>query len=158
MIAKQKLELIYKDIWIWGSVILTFLLLAGGLIVFRRYQRGQITVLKDARETERKRIAADLHDNLGTYATAISASVDENFSVTSSRLILCHLHNLKDYSTQIINALRDTIWVLNKQSITLTGISDRIKNYIQKIQPAYPSIRISVEENIQTETDPLPFP
>lgn len=149
-IVKQKLELLHKDIWIWSSVIITFLILAGAWILFRRNRRKQITALKDAEEKERKRIAADLHDNLGTYATAISANVDEMESKNSTNDTVL-LNNLKEYATQIITSLRDTIWVLNKQSISLTGISDRIKNYVQKIQPAYNAVHIYVEENIKRE-------
>jgi signal transduction histidine kinase len=47
--------------------------------------------------------------------------------------------------------LRDTIWAFNKESITLTGISDRIKIYTQKMQPAYPQASISIEEDIRKE-------
>jgi signal transduction histidine kinase len=61
------------------------------------------------------------------------------------------INNLKNNATEIITSLRDTIWAFNKESITLTGISDRIKTYTQKIQPAYPQIPISVEENINKE-------
>ena len=48
-------------------------------------------------------------------------------------------------------SLRDTIWAFNKESITLTGISDRIKIYTQKMQPAYPQVSISIEEDIRKE-------
>ncbi len=149
-IAKQKLEIVYKNILILSAIIIVLLILMGAYILFRRNKRKQVSALAAAEENERKRIAADLHDNLGTYATAISANVDE-MTNSKSNADPVLLNNLKEYSTQIMNSLRDTIWVLNKQSITLTGISDRIKNHIQKIQPAYPSFNMYVQENIQQE-------
>ncbi|HLY72370.1 MAG TPA: ATP-binding protein, partial [Puia sp.] len=79
-----------------------------------------------------------------------SAGIDE---IESKKLITdgSSISNLKNNATEIITSLRDTIWAFNKESITLTGISDRIKAYTQKIQPAYPQIRISLEENINKE-------
>ncbi len=84
----------------------------------------------------RKRIAADLHDNIGAYATAISADVEK---ITGKGGIgnELQLQNLLQHSREIPNSLRDTIWVLNKDTITITGISDRIKNYINKLDPSY---------------------
>jgi signal transduction histidine kinase len=149
-IAKQKLELLHKDIWIGSVIIITLLILAVAYFLFLRYKRKQIIEVNEAQEKERKRIAADLHDNIGAYASAISANVDDlanNHSIADTTTLI----NLKDYAAEIISSLRDTIWVLKKESITLTGIGDRIKNYVHKIQPGYSAINISVEENINSE-------
>jgi signal transduction histidine kinase len=99
---------------------------------------------------ERKRISADLHDNLGAYATAIKADVEKitenDFAKNSGTL-----HNLQQHSEEIINSLRDTIWVLNKENITITSISDRLKNYVSKLQPSYANINIQINENIEND-------
>jgi len=149
-IAKQKLELLHKDLWNGVAILIILLIATTTYLLFRRNKRRQILALNNAEEKERKRIAADLHDNIGAYASAISASVDE---IESKKLVSDNssIQNLKSNATEIITSLRDTIWAFNKESITLTGISDRIKIYIQKIQPSYPQIQISVEENISTE-------
>jgi signal transduction histidine kinase len=44
--------------------------------------------------------------------------------------------------------LNDTIWVLKKDSLNLTAISDRIKVFIGQIRKSYPAIQLEVEENI----------
>ncbi len=149
-IAKQKLELLHKNIWIGASILVILLIAVSTYLLYRRNKRKQLMALADAEEKERKRIAADLHDNIGAYASAISAGVDE---IESKKLIsdTSSINNLKNNATEIITSLRDTIWAFNKESITLTGISDRIKIYIQKIQPSYPQIQICVEENISKE-------
>lgn len=59
------------------------------------------------------------------------------------------MQNLQQHSREIIYSLRDTIWVLNKENITITGISDRIKSYINKLRPSYEHINIEVAENIE---------
>lgn len=104
--------------------------------------------IMEAEEQERKRIAADLHDNIGAYASAIRADVEkitENPFEKNDQ----SLQNLQQHSREIINSLRDTIWVLNKDNITITGISDRIKNYMSKLQPSYPHIQFNISEGIE---------
>jgi signal transduction histidine kinase len=53
-----------------------------------------------------------------------------------------------------VSNLRDTIWASYKEKIFLTGISDRFKNYIKKISPAYPNVTVEISETI---TNDIPF-
>ncbi len=165
IIAQQNLSLIKKNYWIYGSVGLLIL----GIIVFyslftiyRKKQTLKNELLRKeekylseqaiaaAEENERKRIATDLHDNIGAYASAIRADVEK---ITDNGLQnnMSTLRNLQQHSQEIINSLRDTIWVLNKDHITVTGLSDRIKNYISKLQPTYDKIHFVVTENIKND-------
>jgi signal transduction histidine kinase len=161
-ITEQKLNLAIKNSWLFGSLLFTIM---GGIIVwlgFKNYRRRQTIKMQlaldeekrisaqsilDAEEHERKRIAADLHDNIGAYASAIRADVekitDNGFEKSNASL-----QNLQQHSHEIINSLRDTIWVLNKENITITGISDRIKNYISKLRPTYTSVQFNINEVI----------
>jgi tetratricopeptide (TPR) repeat protein len=92
VIIGQELALVKKNYWLFGSIILS--VLAGILffMLFKNYRTRQKLKLerllaeeklisaqsvKDAEEHERKRIAADLHDNLGAYAAAIASNVDQ---------------------------------------------------------------------------------
>jgi signal transduction histidine kinase len=162
IIALQKLDLITKNYWLYGSSIFALLTAIIFWLIFKNYRRKQNQKMQqaleeekriaaksiiDAEEHERKRIAADLHDNIGAYATAISADVekitDEGFLKSEH-----HLHNLQQHSNEIINSLRDTIWVLNKENLTITSISDRLKNYVNKLQPSYEKINIQIIEEI----------
>ena len=149
-IAKQKLELLHKDIWIASAGLLSLFILLGVYLLYRRNKRLQLVALSQAEEKERRRIAADLHDNIGAYASAISAGIEE---IESRKLIAdaASVQNLKSNASEIMTSLRDTIWAFNKESISLTGISDRVKIYTKKIQPAYPQIFIDVEENISRD-------
>lgn len=164
-ILEQELQLTRRNTLLFGSI--GFIVLAGiiGWQVFRNQRRTQQEKLRaaveeekrmaaqsilEAEEKERKRIAADLHDNIGAYATAIKDDVD-NISGREAGLANIHLDNLRQHSQEIINSLRDTIWVLNKENITLTGISDRFKNYIAKLQPSYPGININIIEKIEQD-------
>jgi signal transduction histidine kinase len=149
-IAEQKLELLHKDIWIFSAGALSLVIILGVYLLYRRNRRMQAIALTQAEEKERRRIAADLHDNIGAYASAISAGIEE---IESRKLIsdVSSIQNLKSNASEIMTSLRDTIWAFNKDSITLTGISDRVKIYTQKIQPAYPQVFIDVEEDISLD-------
>ena len=106
--------------------------------------------IKHEIQQERERISRDLHDNLGAYAAAIAsniAAIKDSQNVSEANL----LHKLKNNSQSIINQLNDTIWALNKEAISLTAISDRFKIFLQKIQPNYPEVYITIEENIEND-------
>ena len=154
-IISQQLKLTQRNYLLYGSLI--FIVLAGIItwLWLRNERIKQKTKLQlavedekrqaaqsilDAEEKERKRIAADLHDNIGAYASAISADVE---NISGKGFTGTELQNLQLHSREIIYSLRDTIWVLNKDNITITGISDRIKNYINKLRPSYEHIHIS---------------
>lgn len=103
--------------------------------------------IMSAEENERKRIAADLHDNMGAYASAISANVDD-LIMAGGKADNTILRSMKNNAAEIMANLRDTIWVLNKDFILITGISDRFKTYIQKFRDSYPGVLIEIKENI----------
>jgi signal transduction histidine kinase len=165
IIARQKLELIKQNYWLYGS---TGLLLLGTVIfylMFTNYRKKQklrneillkeekylsAQAVSHAEENERKRIAVDLHDNIGAYASAIKADI-EKITNTGLQKNSNSLQNLQQHSQEIINSLRDTIWVLNKDHITITGISDRIKNYVSKLQPTYGHIQFHITEEIKND-------
>jgi len=161
-IIKQQLDLTKKNYLIYGSIILAGFALLLFWVLFNNYRRKQKLKMEyalqeekrlsaqsiiDAEEQERKRIAADLHDNIGAYASAIRADVEKLSSkgTTESNI---PLQNLEQHSREIINSLRDTIWVLNKENITITGIGDRIKSYTGKLQPSYNFIQFHIKEEI----------
>lgn len=164
-IVEQKLNLTVKNYWLFGSALFAVLIAIIVWLVFKNYRRRQSIKMQlalkeeksiaaqsiiDAEEHERKRIAADLHDNIGAYASAILADV-EKITDNSFEKNNASLQNLQQHSQEIINSLRDTIWVLNKENITITGISDRIKNYLNKLQPSYGHIQFHFNEEIKND-------
>ena len=98
---------------------------------------------------ERERISRDLHDHLGAYAAAIKSNInqlerkDEQTGNT--------LQKLKENADDMVNALRETIWVLQYQEISITALSDRFKNLVNRIRPNYPGVSIEVSENIEAD-------
>jgi signal transduction histidine kinase len=170
-IIQQRYQLLQKTYWMYGAIIL---LLFGVLLWYINYkdnkrkqeQKMTLALLEEkrisekavlvAQELERKRIAADLHDNLGAYAAAISSNVD-NIAVAKNGDDNTVYEELKNNSQSIVSQLNDTIWVLTKERLALTSISDRLKVFIQRINKSYSNVQIDVKENIATDRTLAPM-
>ncbi|HNR18989.1 MAG TPA: tetratricopeptide repeat protein [Bacteroidia bacterium] len=102
--------------------------------------------IRTAQETERKRIAADLHDNLGAYAAAITnnvkglkeKTVDENTAT----------ENLEENARKMVTQLSDTIWVLKNEQLLFTNLADRFKAWMQRLMKNYPAVKYDFSEKI----------
>lgn len=144
---------------IWQNsffIIPIFILLLLGIVFFIRFltkrkvqQQLQKAAVEQGIYKERERISRDLHDHLGAYAAAIKSNIiqlekmDSNSSET--------MYQLKGNAEDMVSALRETIWVMQYQQISMTSLSDRFKNLINRIAPNYPSIQIDVKEEIIQE-------
>lgn len=143
----------WQNPFIVGPMI--FLLLIGLLILVRFFtkrkikQRLQQSAIEQQIYKERERISRDLHDHLGAYAAAIKSNINQ--LEKSDEKTNSTLHKLKENADDMVNALRETIWVLQYQEISLTALSDRFKNLVNRIRPNYPSIAIEIYENIEAD-------
>jgi signal transduction histidine kinase len=120
-------------------------------LMLEREKEMSIKAVAEAEEKERKRIAADLHDNLGAYAASIASNLDFIQKDNKSGQEAVALQELHSNSKAIVSQLDDTIWALNKDALTLTAISDRLKIFARRVKPSYPNIDIDIEENIHND-------
>jgi two-component system NarL family sensor kinase len=166
-IARQKLILTKDGYFFWGSVLFSFL---GGSIIwlifmaFKRKQKIKLQQLHDdekrlsiqavanAEESERKRIAADLHDNLGAQLSFIKRNVNfiidqpDGFSKSDERKYLGYVN---DIAQSAMIDLRETIWVLNKDVVDVQEFVDKLKSYLKQQLMDKDRIDWGFEDNIQ---------
>ena len=165
-IIKQQLDLTQKNYLFYGALIILLFAAIVGWLLFKNYKRKQqfkteqllyaekvasLNAVKVAEENERKRIAADLHDNLGAYAASIVSNLDQIALQQQETKNLIPFQELRNNSKAIVSQLGDTIWALKTDELSLTAISDRIKIFMQRLQPSYPDITMEVRENIVTD-------
>ncbi len=165
-ILQQKYGLQRKNFLLYAYIILSVALLLTGVVLFLKYRKkeqhrvmammeeekrqGEIAV-KQAEEKERIRIASDLHDNLGAHAASMASNLGYIHVPDADEQTRIALKELGNNSNAIISQLNDTIWVLKKEALSLTAISDRIKVFISRISKSYPEIYIDVEERIEND-------
>ena len=127
-----------------------------GQILERRKQEEEIEIRKavhEACEQERKRIAADLHDQLGSYAAAISINASGIANLAKTEEEKTAVSELNKNANAIVAQLNDTIWVLTRESLSFTAISDRLKVYVLHLQKSYRNFDFHFSEQI--DIDPL---
>ncbi len=165
-IVEQKLSLTRKNYWLYGSAIIG--LMAAiitwlGFLYYRKRQQQRThaqlekqrqdaaRAIHEAEEQERKRIAADLHDSLGVYAASMSSNLHYLQIKEDDQRSAIAFDELRDNSNAIISQLNDTIWVLKKELLSLTAVSDRIKIFTQRLRRSYPEVELEVEEDLPVD-------
>ena len=157
-IARQELGILRRNIFIYGSA---FILLTGGIAgwyAFRRYRRKQKanlekalheekkhaeSAVKEAEDKERKRIAADLHDNLGVQANAILYNTELlKLEGKGKEELVGGLHDTA--KTMLLN-LRETLWAMKTADVSATDLWLRIISFIKQIGRHYTTIKFSTE-------------
>jgi len=98
---------------------------------------------------ERERISRDLHDHLGAYAAAIKSNIIQAEKETNEKKIL--FRQLKENAEGMVSSLRETIWALQHEHISITAIGDRFKNNINRLGINYPDVNIDITENITSD-------
>lgn len=157
----------YLIIGVFIFIVLAFLL---AFTLYKNYQHAQqikmknameeqkilsFKAIKVAEENERKRIAADLHDNLGSYAAAITANVKylkEGINLNGNAIT----DQLEENAHSMVTQLSDTIWVLKNEHLLFTKLADRFKVWILRLMQSYPDVKYHYSENIENDVEFTP--
>ncbi len=108
-------------------------------------------------QLERERISRDLHDNIGAYTTVLIASVEQlNHKAAIQPEIQKAAQNISENARNIIGSLQETIWVLNKDAITITDFIDRYKLYAKKMVQNFPELVVKFREQLDKNFELYP--
>lgn len=94
-------------------------------------------------QKEKERISRDLHDNVGGQLSYVLFSLEGDKEYKNH----VKLANITDAVRNVISNLRQTIWVINEERLTLTSFSDKLKSYTKGIFNNM-DVRIVFEETI----------
>lgn len=156
IILKQEYTLARRNYLIYGSMLLFALAAVITLLVFKQYKTRQraiaVRAITIARENERKRIATELHDNIGTQLSYISRKIEYMNSDNSSfhEKHLASLHDITSSARRSIGDLRETIWALKKEEININDLADRLKVFVHKELEDQNDIQLHINENIES--------
>jgi len=147
----------YWQRW-WFRILMVFAGIAttAGVIVqiqrARHKRRIRALELQQKIQQERERISRDLHDNVGTQLSLISNNIEwvthplKNISNEEKEE---KLQFVNDSARDIISTLRETIWALKKEKISLEEFADKLKAFVQKQLTLYPGIQLNLTEEIE---------
>lgn len=95
---------------------------------------------------QRNRISSDLHDNIGAQLTFIVSSLDNlKLFELSKEKMAGKIDQIAAFTVETVNELRDTIWAMNKDNISLTDLQARLAGLVAKARTACPQTTFSLE-------------
>lgn len=165
LIIRQQLDITKKNYLFYGSL---FLLAAGAALsylFFKEYKKRQkmkmhmmveaeklmsTQAVAQAEENQRKRIAADLHDNLGIQANAILYGTELLQQEAGEKEAL--VKDLHETAKDMLLTLRETLWAMKTADVEVTDMWLRVINFSKQIGRYYPLTRIET-----TGIAPEPF-
>jgi len=166
-LLEQKVAMTEKDLTIqrkeYQLIGLIILLLLIGLIGYLIYNQQQIKHLQFKKETalreamaqietqnkmqeQRLAISRDLHDNIGSQLTFIISSIDNlGYGFELEKPLTDKLNQISGFTRHTIGELRDTIWAMNRSTMTFEELQGRISNFLSQAQQAEERIMFSFE-------------
>lgn len=146
----------YQTIWarfLFGFLILSFVAASFYLISRSRYRR-KLRKLQMEQEVqkEKQRLSRDLHDNLGAQITWLSNNIQQvQTAQEKEQPTEQKINRLKEGAGELMQTLRETIWILNKDKISGIDFFDKLVNHAVRYLEAHPSIQLHTEENIAAD-------
>lgn len=108
------------------------------LIVLFVFQRNNIRRKKEEIEfqhkiqSERSRISKDLHDNMGAELTIVSSLIDMQAYGTEKEKDKKELENISDQVRKASALMRDTIWTVSEEKISVSQFGIKIKEFADR--------------------------
>ena len=155
-LAAQHFAVNKKNIQLYGSVIILGLVVTVFYLLFTQSrQKEQVKLAQalakekrmaeqavlTAEDNQRKRIAADLHDNLGVQANAILYGTELLIHENKEKELL--VNNLHDTAKDMLVSLRETLWAMKTADVPAPDVWLRILNFSKQMQRYYQAISIN---------------
>jgi two-component system, NarL family, sensor kinase len=169
-IDQQRYELAKEKFLLFGLVVLLLFVTIFSLLLFKQNKKRQHLKLQmileednlmskiavaAGKENERKRIAAELHDNLGGQLTYITSNIDfilDAPAQLSEQEKKKRLEKVNETAHNTMADLRETIWALNKEAMGMDELADKLKVFAKTQLSFNSTLLLEVKEDITGKT------
>ena len=168
-IAEKELILNTKNTQLTGLIVLLAVLAILGYLVYKQQKLKHMQLIRENQlkealikiETQNKlheqrlRISRDLHDNIGAQLTFIISAI-ENLQYgfkTKNEKLTAKLEGISGFAKETISELRDTIWAMNKSTISLEDLQIRVLNFMDKAKVALRDIHFEFHLDASVNKD-----
>mgnify|MGYP003592635206 CR=1 FL=1 len=136
-----------KQLLVYGLIGLFIIMI---LVLYNYYQRRhnrQRLLLQAQVQEEKTRLSRDLHDNLGSQLTLLSNNIEAlDVHYRKEQGLDEPIEKLKNSSRQLLQTLRETIWILNREQVTAEDFFDKLVDYTHRFLQSTGDIQLKVEE------------
>ena len=104
-------------------------------------------------QEQRSTISSDLHDNIGAQLTFIVSSLNNlKFVDISKEKMGAKIDQISNFTVETVSELRDTIWAMNKDAISVEDLQGRLAGLISKAKESCPQIEfeLAIEEGLSS--------
>ncbi len=145
----------------WFYFLIAVLILGLMLVAVYFYNKRQQRKLKQELEVQHKleqeriRISRDLHDNVGAQLSFLITNIDwilnhpEQLDKAEEQL---RLQTLSETGRNAILTLRQTIWAISSNSLSIDDFADRYKQFALKMLEFDKHIKVTFNESIEHNT------
>lgn len=104
-------------------------------------------------QEQRLEISRDLHDNIGSQLTFIISSIDslKMFLSNTEDKVENKLTSISQFTRATIQELRDTIWAMNKEEISVEDLKSRVSNFIEQAQASLQGINFDFKCDVKND-------
>jgi PAS domain S-box-containing protein len=119
----------------------------------QQYLRSLSAKLVDAQESERKRVARELHDSVGASLSALKFAVEQQFDYRARGLkdSCPSPDKIVESIQQIIEDVRRISHNLHPSILDDLGLKTAVRSFCRQSQKSYPELRIDTEIDLNPE-------
>jgi two-component system, sensor histidine kinase LadS len=98
-------------------------------------------------QQEKERIARDLHDHVGAQLSVIASSLDYVRMSGQPNGSGIHLEAIGNQARDAISSLRETIWAINRENLSLGEFAVQLQQYINRQRQLLPNGQVALKTN-----------
>ena len=147
-LATQKVELLEQkqtQFYQYVMIIGLFILVMFMLFVYLQKRKTNQLKIKAELNDERSRIAMDLHDHVGAELTVVTSNLDSRIYTSEYPVEKENLQGVVSQIRKISEILRETVWSIRLESITINQLGERLKTFNKRFSEE--SITLKVKTN-----------